>query len=512
VTTTENIAQETLEEQVPEGELKDWGEPHHRAKEDKCINPILVAALEKADNGVRVFPVRPDKSKLTPAGYNIATTDSAQIREWFTETDNLLAIRPSDAGCVVLDVPAERVNAPELKDLPPTYSVRTPSGGRHLRFKTKKKFGHASFAPGIKVISDKGYVVAPPSPGYVEEIGPADPAPLPDWAADQLSAEWTPFTSYSPEEYESMPKIEFWDEDKTLPKVPDGAIEIVAAQRGHHKTNLVLTWAFDAITKGARVVYASGEGSYGVGTQRVPAHAAKRKIPLADLRDKLLLIKGVPLLTNDASVDEFITHVEAKMPKVDIIVIDTLATATAGIEENSSKISSLLTDNGAAGRIKNAFNALVIILAHEGKERGRGVRGHSGLEGNVDALLTVTAWKSGGIDVLVEKMKDGKDGFHVYYKVPPKGSEEIPVPHQTSHEHFLFLTKEDRARAAKDDKAKAGSADDEAGEGKETPKPTARAGKKTQQQRADELGISLSTLKRRISDRSISQNPVISTA
>lgn len=288
-----------------------------------------------------------------------------------------------------------------------------------------------------------------------------------------------------------------------MPKVPDGAIEIVAAQRGHHKTNLVLTWAFDAIAKGARVVYASGEGSYGVGTQRVPAHAAKRKIPLPELHDKLLLIKGVPLLTNDASVDAFITHVEDRMPKVDIIVIDTLATATAGIEENSSKISALITDNGPVGRIKNAFNALVIILAHEGKDRKRGVRGHSGLEGNVDALLTVKAWKSGGIDIHVTKMKDGKDGFHIYYKVPPKGVDEIPVPKKTSHEHFLCLTKEDRARAAKDE---AGSDDDvEAGKEKETPKP--RGGKKTQQQRADELGISLSTFKRKLKEGSLHENP-----
>lgn len=193
-------------EQVPETRELDL-EPE--ASPEDCTNPILAAALEEANGGIRVFPVRPDKSKLTPAGYKIATTDPAQIREWFAETDYLLAIRPSDAKCVVFDVPAERLGAPELKDLPATYSVRTPSGGRHLWFSTKKTFGHGSFAPGIKVISDKGYVIAAPSPGYVEEIGPADPAPLPDWAADQLCAEWKPFTSYSPEEYASMPKIEF---------------------------------------------------------------------------------------------------------------------------------------------------------------------------------------------------------------------------------------------------------------------------------------------------------------
>jgi len=58
-----------------------------------------------------------------------------------------------------------------------------------------------------------------------------------------------------------------------------------------------------------------------------------------------------------------------------------------------------------------AQHALVILPAHQGKDAGRKVRGHSGFMGNADVVLHVEADKAvGAIKVTVEKMRDGRDG------------------------------------------------------------------------------------------------------
>jgi hypothetical protein len=337
---------------------------------------------------------------------------------------------------------------------------------------------------GIKVISDKGYVIVSPSAGYVVEDPDCEPAELPAWVVEEITAKWKRAKAHRPSERPKMPKIAFWDADHLLPRLPTGAVALLAAKRGAHKTNLALTWIFDAMAKGARVLYAGGEGFHGVITQRVPAHAARRGINLESIDDRLLLLDAVPLLTNETSVEEFIEQVADETPKVNIIVIDTLATATAGLEENGSQFSAVLTDNGPVDRIRNAFNALLLIHAHEGKDASKGVRRHSGTEGNVDALLILKSWPSGGLDVLAEKIKDGKDGVHAYYKVPPKGSEEIPVPQKITFDNFMTLTASDREAAASKKQA------DEA----------AATRPKTQAQRAAEAGVSLPTYKRRLKE------------
>src|SRR3990167_4721719 len=72
--------------------------------------------------------------------------------------------------------------------LPKTYTVKTPSGGKHYYFTTTEKAPTATkLGPGVDVRGDGGYVVAPPSPGYtlVEDV---PLAPLPPWLAAMKNA------------------------------------------------------------------------------------------------------------------------------------------------------------------------------------------------------------------------------------------------------------------------------------------------------------------------------------
>jgi AAA domain len=260
------------------------------------------------------------------------------------------------------------------------------------------------------------------------------------------------FRGFWPDEYEALPDLEFWDDDKTLPQYPDGAIVVLYGWFGSHKTNTVLAMLIEAaLGRGARVVYAAGEGAHGVGKQRIPAHCRTRGITTRDLRGKLRLVPAVPLFASGEQVEAFIRAQDDIEPN--IVALDTLATAIAGEDENGSKASSYLTSNGPAGKIRDRFRALVIVLAHPGKDEDKGIRGHSGFGGNVDAILHLKAQDCGAIELHVEKMRDGRDGFSIYFKVPPKGSPEVPVPVRITEAEYKAL-------------AVAGGTDDDSQEGR----------------------------------------------
>jgi hypothetical protein len=59
--------------------------------------------------------------------------------------------------------------------------------------------------------------------------------------------------------------------------------------------------------------------------------------------------------------------------------------------------------------------------------------------GNADVVLHVEANKTvGAIKVTVEKMRDGRDGFSIFFKVSPTGS-AVPVPEKISDEDYRGL-------------------------------------------------------------------------
>jgi hypothetical protein len=227
-----------------------------------------------------------------------------------------------------------------------------------------------------------------------------------------------------PDEGEALPDLEFWDDDKMLPKSPAGAIGILYGEFGSHKTNVTLAMALEAVlNRGARVVYAAGEGSHGIEKHRIPAHCRSRGIATKELRGRWRTVAAVPLFASGEEVAAFISA-QADL-KPDIVILDTLATAIAGEDENSSRAAAFLTANGPVGRIRDAFGAMVLLPAHQGKDATRGVRGHSGFGGNVDFILHIETDKEAGVVKLtVEKMRDGADGFSIYFRVDPG----VPVP------------------------------------------------------------------------------------
>jgi hypothetical protein len=247
------------------------------------------------------------------------------------------------------------------------------------------------------------------------------------------------FVPHDPRDPATMPALSFFDADHMVPQSPDGTIGIMYGKRGDHKTNAVL--AMLAGSTAQRILYIAGEGAYGVERDRVSLHPG--------LKGRIKLLGEVPLLGSPEQVEQFIDDVNSINWRPEIVVIDTLATALVGLDENGGSAAEQLTNNGTAGTIKQAWNCTLMLIAHTGKDQSKGVRGHSGFEANSDFLIRVEADKKhGAIKTTLERMRNGYDGFSVHWKYDTS-PEVVPVPVRINAAEYDKLT----AAAAQPDEA-----------------------------------------------------------
>jgi len=181
---------------------------------------LLSAALDSADRGWPVFPLRPgDKRPAITAWEQRATTDRDRVERCWTHGSYNIGIATGPASLVVIDLDTPK----DADDTPPaawadrgvidgadvlavlcerhgepypadTYTVRTGRGGTHLYFTAPEGIGLRNTAGGLGWKVDTravgGYVVGP---GSVVSGRPytavydAVPAPLPDWLAELLT-------------------------------------------------------------------------------------------------------------------------------------------------------------------------------------------------------------------------------------------------------------------------------------------------------------------------------------
>lgn len=137
----------------------------------------MAEALNLAAHDFRVFPLAPG-SKKPPRGFHWkeeATTDAARIKEWWSSEPEFNIGVATGGGLVVLDVDVKdgKDGAASLDymravhDLPETFEVETPSGGRHVYLRCADVFHNSvdklNEFPGIDIRADGGYVVGPGS-------------------------------------------------------------------------------------------------------------------------------------------------------------------------------------------------------------------------------------------------------------------------------------------------------------------------------------------------------------
>ena len=183
----------------------------------RADNLTLVAALDYAANGMPIFPCRLTKEPLTAHGFKDATTDQKQIRQWWNKWPHAMIGMPTGAvsGIDVLDLdlkPEEDIDGrkfvPNWKHLS-NVIVRTPSGGRHVWFKSADKVRSTTdvIAPGVDTRGEGGYAIVPPSrnsdgdysftKGSRDDI--ADLPAFPPELLDKLGAKHTGAAADTPE-------------------------------------------------------------------------------------------------------------------------------------------------------------------------------------------------------------------------------------------------------------------------------------------------------------------------
>ena len=160
--------------------------------------------------------------------------------------------------------------------------------------------------------------------------------------------------------------------------------------------------------KAGRVVYIAAEGVGGF-RNRMKAYAHTHNVAREAMQ--LDVIDDAPdLLGLDHKA------LAAAIGSASVVVVDTLAQATPGANENSGEDMGKALAHCKA--LHRATGALIVLIHHSGKDAARGARGWSGLKGACDAELEITRSKDGRA-ARVSKQKDGEEGESMAFKLQP---------------------------------------------------------------------------------------------
>ena len=226
-----------------------------------------------------------------------------------------------------------------------------------------------------------------------------------------------------------------WDDLEHLPKpewlvpgfLPKQGLSLVAGQWGSYKSFFALALALsiasgrDPLQLGVRdapgkVLYVAREGSVGL-RMRMKAFVATHELPPPV---GLRLVPAMPLLMDDDDLGEFLT---AQPGPYDLVVLDTYATATAGLDENSAQ---------DIGRVVRTLEGMAdmwrgnLMLVHHMDKGGKGVRGSTVLPGAMDTIVMLSRAGGKQAEAQVIKQKDGPDWptprtFHAELVETPDG-------------------------------------------------------------------------------------------
>lgn len=201
----------------------------------------------------------------------------------------------------------------------------------------------------------------------------------------------------------------------------EGQLSCIYGQPGTSKTFFALDIAlhialgrswFGCDVKRGVVVYIALEGISGI-RKRAEAACKHHGVKLASV--PIVFADGMMDLANDKGLPAQIAD-EAKRASehfdfpIRAIVIDTLARAMSGGDENSSRDMGALI--AGADKLRMVTGAHVCLVHHEGKDRDKGMRGSSALLGAVDTAISIGRDKSNphAFEARMTKQKEDEIG------------------------------------------------------------------------------------------------------
>lgn len=163
--------------------------------------------------------------------------------------------------------------------------------------------------------------------------------------------------------------------------------------------------------KQGRVLIVMAEGSGGA-PQRVRAYARKYDLDPASI--DIAFVTAAPNFLDKGDIGEVIKTISA-VGGVVMTIIDTFAQVTPGANENAGE------DMGPALRnaqvIAEVTGVTVVLIHHTGKDASKGSRGWSGIKGAAAAQIEIIKHDDGQREIHIEKMKDGKDGERMGFRL-----------------------------------------------------------------------------------------------
>jgi Bifunctional DNA primase/polymerase, N-terminal len=178
-----------------------------------AVGIMLAAALDLADRGYRVFPLKPGKKEpLIPkraggSGCLDATTDAQMVRSWWTGSPAANVGVATGDGLLVVDIDGDAAAfefTRLVNESGETWPIRTPTvlsgkGGMRVHYYLATPglvlgCSAGKVCKNVDTRGDGGYVVAPPSvhpdsrAPYRWIVSPDEeaPAPAPEWIVDLL--------------------------------------------------------------------------------------------------------------------------------------------------------------------------------------------------------------------------------------------------------------------------------------------------------------------------------------
>lgn len=153
------------------------------------------------------------------------------------------------------------------------------------------------------------------------------------------------------------------------------------------------------------VVYVAAEGHRGMKT-RVAAWLRERGLSAQHVDEFRLIGEAVPLANPD-DVQALVKQVEEAFEgkPLSLVVLDTQARCTAGLDENSAKEMGLAVK--AAEGIKRSTEATVLLIHHSGYERSH-PRGSTAVHAALDAQMKLDG-QPDALRLVCEKQKDDQE-------------------------------------------------------------------------------------------------------
>ena len=197
----------------------------------------------------------------------------------------------------------------------------------------------------------------------------------------------------------------------------EDSIALLVGPSGSYKTSIAIEIALciqeglpwmGRTTKQRNVALFNGEDGRGL-KGRFAAAMQHHQIP----QSGVLFDLSVPDLRNS---DDLERRIEAMAGKdIGFVVIDTLAHAMVGIDENAAKDMGRVIQG--LSRIREELGATVLAVHHTGKDPYRGARGSSALQAAVDTELQVSLANGKGVLLRAAKQRHGPSGDQLHIDV-----------------------------------------------------------------------------------------------